>query len=42
MASIIRTDLTISGTYKLTDNTQLAPGVKITVLPLLDAGGYAA
>ncbi len=33
MATIIRSDLTIPGTYKLTENTQVAPGVKITVLP---------
>jgi hypothetical protein len=33
MTIIIRSDLTITGTYKLTANTQLAPGVKITVLP---------
>lgn len=42
MATIIRSDLTISGTYKFTENTQLAPGVKITVLPgaTLDLGGF--
>jgi hypothetical protein len=42
MATIIRSDLTISGTYKLTENTQLAPGVKITVLPgaTLDLGHF--
>ena len=42
MATIIRSDLTISGAYKLTDNTQLAPGVKITVLPgaTLDLAGF--
>lgn len=42
MATIIRSDLTISGTYKLTEETQLAPGVKITVLPgaTLDLGGF--
>ncbi len=42
MATILRSDLTISGTYKLTDHMQLAPGVKITVLPgaTLDLGGF--
>lgn len=43
MATIIRTDLTISGTYKLTDATQIATGVKITVLPgaTFDLGGFS-
>lgn len=42
MTTIIRTNLTISGTYKLTDATQVASGVKITVLPgaTLDLGGF--
>ena len=42
MATIIRSDLTVSGTYKLTDNVQVAPGVKVTVLPgaTLDLGGF--
>jgi hypothetical protein len=42
MATIIRSDLTISGTYKLTETTQVAQGVKITVLPgaTLDLGGF--
>jgi hypothetical protein len=43
MTTIIRTDLVISGTYKLTDVTQVASGVKITVLPgaTLDFGGFS-
>lgn len=43
MTTIIRTDLVISGTYKLTDATQVASGVKITVLPgaTLDFGGFS-
>jgi hypothetical protein len=42
MTTIIRSDLTISGTYKLTANTQLAPGVKMTILPgaTLDLGNF--
>ncbi|WP_322993539.1 hypothetical protein [Limnohabitans sp.] len=42
MPTILRSDLTISGTYKLTDNLQLAQGSKITVLPgaTLDLGGF--
>lgn len=43
MTTIIRSDLVISGTYKLTDVTQVATGVKITVLPgaTLDLGGFS-
>ena len=43
MTTIIRTNLIISGTYKLTDTTQVASGVKITVLPgaTLDLGGFS-
>lgn len=43
MTTIIRADLIISGTYKLTDATQVASGVKITVLPgaTLDLGGFS-
>ena len=43
MTTIIRADLVISGTYKLTDATQVAAGVKITVLPgaTLDLGGFS-
>lgn len=43
MTTIIRADLVISGTYKLTDATQVASGVKITVLPgaTLDFGGFS-
>jgi len=43
MTTIIRSNLIISGTYKLTDATQVASGVKITVLPgaTLDFGGFS-
>lgn len=43
MATILRSDLTITGSYKLTDITQVAQGVKITVLPgaTLDLGGFS-
>jgi hypothetical protein len=43
MTTIIRSNLIISGTYKLTDATQVASGVKITVLPgaTLDLGGFS-
>ena len=43
MTVIIRSDLIISGTYKLTDTTQVASGVKITVLPgaTLDLGNFS-
>ena len=42
MTTIIRSDLVISETYKLIDATQVAPGVKISVLPgaTLDLGGF--
>ena len=43
MTVIIRADLIISGNYKLTDTTQVASGVKITVLPgaTLDLGNFS-
>jgi hypothetical protein len=43
MTTIIRSNLIISGTYKLTDATQVASGVKITVLAgaTLDFGGFS-
>ena len=43
MTTIIRSNLIISGSYKLTDTTQVAAGVKITVLPgaTLDFGGFS-
>lgn len=43
MTMIIRTDLSISGTVQFKEDVQLAPGVKITVLPgaVLDLGGYS-
>jgi len=42
MNTIIRNNLTISGTYQLTSNTQVAAGVTITVMPgaTLDLGGF--
>ena len=43
MTTIIRSNLIISGAYKLTDATQVASGVKITVLPgaTFDFGGFS-
>lgn len=42
MNTIIRNNLTITGTYQLTSNTQVAAGVTITVMPgaILDLGGF--
>ena len=43
MTKIIRSDIVISGIYNLTDATQVAPGVNITVLPgaTLDFDGFS-
>lgn len=43
MTSIIRDNLTVTGTFKLTSNVQVAPGVKITVMPgaTLDLAGFS-